>query len=91
MKRSRRGILYDLATDPAAALHFPGRMWEEHMTQIKLLEQTAGRPPVKVRYQPAVPLDRMEILRMRASLATAAMPVLSKPIEAFRWLRARLR
>jgi hypothetical protein len=91
MKRSRRGILYDLATDQAAALHFPGRMWEEHMTQIKLLEQTTGRPPVKVRYQPAVALDRLEILRMRASLAAAATPVLSMPIGALRWLRARLR
>jgi hypothetical protein len=91
MKRSRRGILYDLATDPAAALHFPGRMWEDHLPQIKQLEQTAGRQPMRVRYQPAVPLDRIEVFRMRASLAAAATPILSKPIHAFRWLRARLR
>lgn len=91
MKRSRRGILYDLATDPAAALHFPGRMWEDHLPQIHQLDQTAGRKAMHVRYQPAVPLDRFEVLRMRASLAAAATPALSKPIEAYRWLRARLR
>jgi hypothetical protein len=91
MKRSRRGVLYDLATDPAAALHFPGKMWEEHLPQIKDLDQTTGRQPMRIRYQPAVPLDRIEIFRMRASLTAAATPMLAKPINAFRWLRARLR
>jgi len=91
MKRSRRGILYDLATEPAAALHFPGRMWEEHLPQIKELGQTAGRQAKRVRYQPAVPLDRIEVWRMRASLAAAGSPMLSKPITAFRWFRSRLR
>lgn len=91
LKRSRRGILYDLATDTAAALHFPGRMWEEHLPQIRDLGQTAGRQPMRIRYLPAVPLDRIEIFRMRTSLALAATPLLSKPINAFRWLRARFR
>jgi hypothetical protein len=91
LKRSRRGIRYDLFADPAAALHFPGRMWEEHLDQIRKLDQTADRPPVRIRYQPAVPLDRPEFWRMRATLAAAGSPALRNPIEWFRNIRAAVR
>ncbi len=90
LKRSRRGIAYDLLSDPAAALHFPGRMWEEHLGQIRNLDRTTGRPPVHIRYQPAVPLDRWELWRMRASLAAAATPALRAPIDWYRRIRASL-
>ncbi len=89
-KRSRRGIAYDLLSDRAAALHFPGRMWEEHLGQIRQLEQTSGRPPIRIRYQPSVPLDRPELWRMRATLAAAATPALRRPIDWFRRIRATM-
>lgn len=91
LKRSRRGVIYDLLNDPAAALHFPGGMWREHLVQIAGLEKTAGRDPVLIRYQPAVALDRMEMLRMRASLKIAGSPMLRTPIECYRKIRAKLK
>ena len=91
LKRSRRGILYDLQAEQAAALHFPGRMWADHMDQIRELGNTAGREAVRIRYQPGVPLGRGELWRMRASLAVAATPALRMPINCFRRVRSLLR
>lgn len=92
LKRSRIGIQYDLASDPCAALHFPGRMWKEHMNQIKrLAETTSGRTPIEIRYQPAVPLDRIELMRMRATLAIANNPLLRAPVNLFRKIRQKIR
>lgn len=87
LKRSRRGIRYDLATDSSAALHFPGRMWEEHMQQIELLSDHAPRDPATIRFEPAVPLSRFELFRMRATLKVAESRWLRLPVDLYRSLR----
>lgn len=92
LKRSRIGIRYDPSDDSSAALHFPGRMWKEHMDQIIKLEQTtSGRPAVSIRFTPSSPLTHMELLRMRATLAVADNPLLRHPVNLFRMCRKMIR
>jgi hypothetical protein len=87
LKRSRRGVLYDLLTDPAAALHFPGRMWKQHLKQILDLKKTEGRSAISVRYLKAVPLTHLELWKMRTMLAIGSSPFLKAPVNALRTLR----
>lgn len=86
LKRSRRGMRYDLSTEPAAALHFPGGMWREHLDQMPLLASHAGREAVQVRYQAAVPLTRAELLRMRLQVSISDSPLTGRLINAARSL-----
>ena len=62
-RRSRRGRYYDLKSLDAVALHFPGRMWEPQLDEIRdfIPEQTPGI----VRRKPSVRLGVIEIVRMR--------------------------
>ncbi|MFU8894415.1 MAG: hypothetical protein ACNA8L_12395 [Luteolibacter sp.] len=86
LKRSRRGIRYDLATDPAAALHFPGGMWRAHLDQMEALLAHDERPPIDIRYQDSVPLSRIELLRMRLQVKASDSPLTGKAINLARSL-----
>jgi hypothetical protein len=90
LKRSRRNIRYDLASDPAAALHFPGGMWREHLDQIARLAGLPERSESRVRYQPPSPLSRMELLRMRALVKISDSSVFGAPINFLRKVRSAL-
>jgi hypothetical protein len=90
LKRSRRNIRYDLASDPAAALHFPGGMWREHLDQIARLAGLPERSERRVRYQPPSPLSRMELLRMRALVKISDSSVFGAPINFLRKVRSAL-
>jgi hypothetical protein len=91
LKRSRRNVIYDLAKDPCAALHFPGGMWREHLEQIHGLASVAGRESFKIRHQDPVPLTKAELLRMRLSVSISDSPLLRKPINQLRKLRGAVR
>lgn len=84
LKRTRRGTRYDLAGDPAAAIHFPGGMWQQHLDQMPLLEAQAGREPEEIRYQQAVPLTHGELLRMRLQVRASDSPIIGKMINIAR-------
>lgn len=88
-KRSRRAVRYDLANDPGAALHFPGGMWRGHLDQMDSLASHAGRAPMEIRYQPAVPLTRAELFEMRMRVRVSSSPVLGKWVHRLRSLRGR--
>lgn len=86
-KRSRRSARYDLATDPSAALHFPGGMWRDHLDQMDALEAHAGRPPMQIRHQPAIPLTRFELFEMRMRVRISNSRLLGRTIDRIRSLR----
>lgn len=90
LKRSRVRVRYELASESAAALHFPGGMWKDHLDQMDSLHRLPPRPSVDVRYQPAVPLDRLELLRMRMSVRASNSPLLRDGINRLRTLRGKL-
>jgi hypothetical protein len=79
--RSRRGIRYDLSTMSASALHFPGRMWESHMEQIRRFAPQTDTVSRMIRKERAVPLDHGEIARMR----------FYRNLESASWARLPLR
>jgi hypothetical protein len=85
--RSRRGIRYDLSTMSASALHFPGRMWESHMEQIRRFIPPTDTVSRMIRKERAVPLDYFEIARMRfyRSLESASWARL--PLRLYRAIR----
>lgn len=89
LKRSRRGLRYDLANDPAAALHFPGGMWREHLDQMPLLQAHAVREAVEIRYQAAVPLTHSELWRMRLQVRISDSPILGRGVNLARKLIRR--
>jgi hypothetical protein len=89
LKRSRVRVRYDLARDRAAALHFPGGMWREHLDQIDSLHDQAPRPAATLRYQPPVPLSHAELLHMRLRVAASDSPLLRHAINRYRNLRGR--
>ncbi len=91
LKRSRRGMIYDLATDPAAALHFPGGMWMDHLAQIESLAAASPRAAMKIRHQQAIPLSRAELAQMRLYLILAKASIARMPIHAMRMIRKRMR
>jgi hypothetical protein len=86
LKRSRRGIRYNLAHDSAAAIHFPGGMWQQHLDQIPELEAQAGRQAQEVRYKQAEPLTHLELMRMRLQVGISDSPVFGKMINFARTL-----
>jgi len=81
LKRSRRAIRYELAGETAAAMHFPGGMWLGHLNQLPALTSQAGREPAQIRYQEAVPLTHLELLRMRAQVKVSDCPILGKMLN----------
>ncbi len=89
LKRSRRGVRYDLATDSAAALHFPGGMWREHLDQMPLLAAHAGREALEIRYQAALPLTHAELWRMRLQVKISDSPILGRGVNLARKLIRR--
>lgn len=86
LKRSRRSVRYDLASDSSAALHFPGGMWREHLDQMDSLREHAGRPAVEIRYQPAVPLTWAELFEMRMRVRISSSRLLGRSINRLRSL-----
>ena len=90
LKRSRRNIRYDLASDPAAALHFPGGMWTSHLDQIGATHDIPAHPATIMRYQVPVPLTWMELFRMRALVRISDSALLGSTINRLRKLRAKL-
>ena len=91
LKRSRRGVYYDFTAETCAALHFPGKMWETHMEQIKQLPSLPARQPLNLSFLPTVPLDRAELARMRGMLWIAESRFLRLPLKLFRKLRRVVR
>jgi hypothetical protein len=91
LKRSRVRVRYDLATDPATALHFPGGMWRDHLDQMEAIHQQEPRPAAVVRYQAPVSLSRAELMRMRLCVAASDSPLLRHAINRIRQLRGALR
>jgi len=89
LKRSRVRVRYDLSTESAAALHFPGGMWRDHLDQMEALQHQEPRPAAVVRYQAPVPLSRAELLRMRLCVAASDSPLLRHAINRLRGLRSR--
>lgn len=90
LKRSRVRVRYDLAAESAAALHFPGGMWREHLDQMDALQSLPPRAAAVIRYQSAVPLDKLELIRMRLSVKASNSPLLREGINRLRMLRGRL-
>lgn len=87
LKRSRRGVIYDLNSENAAALHFPGGMWREHLDQMVALAETSPLPSVTVRYQSPVPLSGFELFRMRLFMKICALRCIQEPLNAVRKIR----
>lgn len=90
LKRSRRNVTYDLATEPAAALHFPGGMWHGHLDQITCLQALLAKEKTIIRYQTTAPINRIEILRMRFMVAASDSPLLRGTINRLREIRGRI-
>lgn len=86
LKRSRRGIVYDLRGEPAAALHFPGGMWRDHLNQMEAVGRVR-REPVNVRFMPPVPISKVELLRMRAFMGICMCQPIQRPLNLLRRLR----
>lgn len=91
LKRSRVRVRYDMASEPAAALHFPGGMWRDHLDQMEALHHQTSRSPSCIRYEAPVPLSRAELLRMRLCVAASDSPLLQHAINRLRTLRGRFR
>jgi len=91
LKRSRRNTRYDLDSDSAAALHFPGGMWHAHLDQMDCSQAHAGRKPMAIRYQDAVPLSQIELLRMRLQVKASDSPLTGRAINLARSLLRRNR
>ena len=91
LKRSRRNIRYDLASDPAAALHFPGGMWVSHLNQIATCHDLPPSTAAMIRYQAPVALTQLELFRMRAQVRISDSALLSRPINVLREFRSKLR
>ena len=89
LKRSRRGIQYDFTTETCAALHFPGQMWRQHLGDIAKLSNLPEKPPLPIRFQPPVPLSRLELLDMRMKVRISDSPLLGKGINCLRSLLRR--
>lgn len=67
--RSRRGRVYDLPTKQTVALHFPGGMWKDQLTQIAQFTVDIQQPSCPVCAKIPKALSHWEILRMNAALA----------------------
>lgn len=90
-KRSRVGTQYQLSNMECAALHFPGRMWREHLGQIEALEKEGIKSPVQIRFQKPVPLSHIELARMRAQLKLGDSATLRPILNVLRKLLIRYR
>lgn len=87
VKRSRVGKIYDLSTLESVALHFPGRMWKQHMDQIEKLASLPPRSPQSIRFCSAKKLTHLELFRMRTYMALANSIAARVPIKLLRRLR----
>lgn len=90
LKRSRRNVRYDLSVEPAAALHFPGGMWKDHLDQIAQLSSLPRHSAKNVRSIETIPLDHFELLRMRLLVKISDAPLLGIIINHIRKIRSKL-
>lgn len=91
LKRSRIGTVYNLKEDGCAALHFPGKMWMNHLEQIGKLIDDKVKPPVQVRYLPPKPLTGLEIKKMRLRIRAGQSKTLVGPLNLLRNMRRVLK
>ena len=68
LDRSRVGKQYYLEKLSAVALHFPGRMWQSHLTAIQRFTPAGERTPIVIPLEIPPVLSPLEILRMHAVL-----------------------
>jgi hypothetical protein len=87
LKRSRVGRIYPLATETCAALHFPGRMWRNHLGQMDDLANHPIHPVQTIRYQAAVPLTWFEFFKMRAFMAVCTLRCIQELLNMLRRIR----
>lgn len=90
LKRSRVRAQYDLASETCIALHFPGKMWKDHLDQILKLPSPEDRDAASLRFTPTVPITSKELIKMRLMLIIAESRVLRQPVNAYRALRKAL-
>jgi hypothetical protein len=90
LKRTRVRTRYQLTSEPAAALHFPGGMWRDHLDQMDSLANHAGRSAVDIHFERPIPLSHTELLRMRLAVRLSDSPLLKKPINHLRNLRGAI-
>jgi hypothetical protein len=87
LKRSRVGRIYSLDTETCAALHFPGRMWRNHLIQMDELANRQIQPVQTIRHQAAVPLTRFEFFKMRTFMAVCTLRCIQEPLNMLRKIR----
>jgi hypothetical protein len=87
--RTRRGIHYELSEMSAIALHFPGRMWKDHMDAIPAFEPLSENAARQPGIGGSVPMDWPEVLRMKATEWIETNPFLAQVANAARRLRAQ--
>jgi hypothetical protein len=90
LKRSRRGIHYDFSKETCAALHFPGQMWRAHLDAIAGVSGLPENPQLAIRYEPPVPLSRLELFRMRMAVKISDSALLGAMVNRLRAIRARI-
>jgi len=84
-RRSRRGRHYDLESLDAVALHFPGRMWEPQLDEIR--DFIPKQAPGTIRRERSVPLGITEIVRMRCYRNLERASWARFPLRIYRGLR----
>lgn len=89
LMRSRRGMIYNLHQLQATALHFPGSMWEPHLSQLNGFRPASQ--PKEVRYSNTVSLSLLEILRMRLTIGLAGSRWSRLPLQWGRAIRSKLK
>lgn len=87
LKRGRFGSVYKLDDLECAAIHFPGGMWRSYLGQIERMTHVDDKGPLKMRFLPAVPITRGEILHMRIRTKVGDSKLLHGPLNVLRSIR----
>ena len=85
--RSRVGVRYDLKSLESVALHFPGRMWERHLDQIRAFQPDLGLTPKAVDFCQPKRLDCYEVAKMNFVKYAQANSLLDKGVNLYRKVR----
>ncbi|MFZ1529819.1 MAG: hypothetical protein WAT19_13770 [Ferruginibacter sp.] len=87
LMRSRIGTTYKLRNEKCAAIHFPGKMWMNHLDQIEQLHGQPVKPAIKMRYRPPVPITAVELYKMRILIKAGKSTTLAGPLNLLRSVR----